>query len=153
MLFNFFSKNTKILSNQENQERLIGVHLPFELNGQISTSVYKEKKPLKAFLFMLFFFSRISQLETDAVNVSINLCYFQHLLTMQKELCTSSDGQWQWFRVLLVSCVQERSTSCNPARKAKGWRSKILFVFLFFYQTRGWEVFFLLCFVCHLAGV
>ena len=93
MLFNFFSKNTKILSNQENQERLIGVHLPFELNGQISTSVYKEKKPLKAFLFMLFFFSRISQLETDAVNVSINLCYFQHLLTMQKELCTSSDGQ------------------------------------------------------------
>ena len=38
-----------MLSNQESQERVIGVHLPFELNGQISTSVYKEKKSLKAF--------------------------------------------------------------------------------------------------------
>ena len=59
-----------------------------------SQQVYIKKKiPESLSFYAFFFFSRISQLETDAVNVSINLCYFQHLLTMQKELCTSSDGQ------------------------------------------------------------
>ena len=55
VVYIFFSKKTKILSNQESQERLIGVHLPFELNGQISASVYKEKKISESLSFYACF--------------------------------------------------------------------------------------------------